>query len=104
MKPPQSFYDFTLQFHQDLDLVHPDWADKPNGRDGLYESFARHFGDQAVRELIVYFKQLLSDPQIDLGTLWFEESKADWIIPDEGVRWLFNDFIEWAESERWHRK
>ncbi len=100
MKPPQSFYDFTLQFHQDLDLVYPDWADKPNGRDELYQSFMHNFGNHAVQELIIYFRQLLSDPQIDLGSLWFEESKADWVIPDEGVRLLLEDFLNWEKNAK----
>jgi hypothetical protein len=32
MKPPQAFRDFTLQFHQDIDLVYPDWGSDTNGR------------------------------------------------------------------------
>ena len=98
MKPPQSFYDFTLQFHQDLDVVHPGWADTPDGRYAIYESFARRYGDQAVRELVTYCEKLLADDKIDLGTLWFNESKADWVIPDKGVRFLFEDFLGWAAS------
>ena len=101
MKPPQSFYDFTLQFHQDLDLVYPDWSsDIPGGRDELYEDFRQWYGDHAVQELSQYFKKLLSRDDVHLGSLWFKKSKADWIIPNEGVRWLFSDFIEWAESAR----
>lgn len=99
MTPPQSFYDFTLQFHQDLDLVHPDWAsDVPDGRKCIYESFAGQYGEQAVGELAKYFRDLLADEEIDLGTLWFEKSKADWVIPDEGVRFLLRDFLDWAAS------
>lgn len=98
MKPPQSFYDFTLQFHQDLDLVYPGWADTPDGRRGIYEGFAARYGDQAVRELAKYCKRLLAENETDLGTLWFNESKADWVIPDEGVRFLFEDFLDWVAS------
>lgn len=96
MKPPQSFYDFTLQFHQDLELVHPDWADTPDGRKGIYESFRQRYGNQAVRELAKYCKERLADKESDLGSIWFNESKADWVIPDEGVRFLFKDFLDWA--------
>ncbi len=98
MTPPKSFYDFTLQFHQDLDLVHPGWPDTPNGRDDIYESFAMRYGDQAVRELVTYCERLLADDKTDLGSLWPKESKADWVIPDEGVRFLFRDFLGWAAS------
>lgn len=62
MKPPQSFYDFTLQLHQDLDLVYPAWdSDRPDGRHEIYEDFRQVYGDQAVRELAKYGKELLSD-------------------------------------------
>ena len=98
MKPPQSFYDFTLQFHQDLDVVHPGWADTPHGRKEIYEGFAMRYGDQAVRELVPYCEKLLADSETDLGSLWFKESKGDWVIPDEGVRFLFKDFLGWAAS------
>lgn len=56
------------------------------------------YGDQAVRELANYGKKLLADTQTDLGALWFRESKADWVIPDAGVRFLFEDFLGWAAS------
>jgi len=50
MKPPQAFRDFTLQFHQDIDLVYPDWgSDSPTARHDIYESFRRSYGDRAVR-------------------------------------------------------
>lgn len=98
MTPPQSFYDFTLQFHQDLDLVHPDWAsDIPGARRGIYESFRQRYGDRAVAELATYFRRLLGDEKVDLGTLWFEESKADWVISEAGLRRLFGDFLAWAD-------
>jgi len=98
---PQSFYDFTLQFHQDLDLVHPDWAsDTPDGRKELYEDFRQGCGDQAVSELSSFFKQLRTDQDVDLESLWFKESKADWIIPEKGLRLLFKDFEDWAASLR----
>ena len=99
MKPPQSFYDFTLQLHQDLDLVYPGWdSDKPGARHGVYEDFRQGYGDQAVQELAKYGEKLLADNGTDLGSLWFKESKADWGIPDEGVRFLFKDFLGWAAS------
>ncbi len=99
MKPPQSFYDFTLQLHQDLDLVYPGWdSDKPDARYEIYEDFRQGYGDQAVRELAKYCQKLLADNETDLGSLWFKESKADWVIQDEGVRFLFNDFLGWANS------
>ena len=99
MKPPQSFYDFTLQLYQDLDLVYPGWdSDRPGARYEIYEDFRQGYGDQAVRELAKYGKELLADNEADLGTLWFNESKADWVIPDEGVRFLLKDFVDWAAS------
>lgn len=60
MTPPKSFYDFTLQFHQDLDAVHPGWADTPDGRNQIYEDFLQGYGDQAVRELVTYCEKLLA--------------------------------------------
>ena len=99
MKPPQAFHDFTLQFHQDLHLVYPDWlSDSPTARHDIYESFRQAYGDQAVRELHAFFDRLLSDKHADLGTLWFKESKADWIISNEGIRLLLKDFQAWASS------
>lgn len=101
MKPPQAFYDFTLQFHQDLHLVYPGWASEaPNARHEIYESFRRRYGDQAVRELSAFFDRLLSDEHADLEDLWFKESKADWVISSEGIRRLFKDFQAWASSLR----
>lgn len=98
MKPPQSFYDFTLEFHQDIDLVHPNWSSEaPNGRHEIYEDFRQRYGDQAVDELVRYFKRLLSDANADLESLWFKESKADWVISEEGLRKLFEDFAAWAK-------
>ena len=99
MKPPQAFYDFTLQLHQDLDLVYPGWASEaPNARWELYEDFRQGFGDQAVQELAVYFKRLLNDKNSNLESIWSRESKADWMFGDEGVRQLFEDFEAWASS------
>jgi hypothetical protein len=98
MTPPKSFYDFTLQFHQDLDAVHPGWADTLGGRNQIYEDFRQGYGDHAVRELVTYCEKLLADKKTDLGSLWRKESKADWVIPDEGVRFLFRDFLGWAAS------
>lgn len=98
MTPPKSFYDFTLQFHQDLDVVHPGWAETSDGRNQIYEDFRQGYGDQAVRELATFCEKLLADKEIDLGSLWFKESKADWVIQDEGVRFLFNDFLRWKTS------
>ena len=99
MKPPQSFYEFTLQFHQDLDLVYPDWSTTPHGRDEIYEGFAMRYGTQAVAELSEFMGALLVNREADLGSLWFNESKADLIIQDEGVRFLFKDFLSWAASQ-----
>ncbi len=99
MKPPQSFYDFTLQLHQDLDLFYPEWdSDKPGARYAIYEDFRQGYGDQAVRELAKFGEKLLADNKTDMGTFWFHESKADWVIPDKGVRFLFKDFVGWAAS------
>ena len=101
MKPPQAFRDFTLQFHQDIDLVYPDWgSDSPTARHGIYKSFRRRYGDEAVRELNAFIDRLLSDEHVDLEDLWFKESKADWVISSEGVRRLFEDFQAWAHSLR----
>jgi len=61
MKPPKAFYDFTLQLHQDLDLVYPEWdSDRPEARHEIYEDFRQGYGDQAVRELAKYGKKTLS--------------------------------------------
>ena len=99
MKPPQSFYDFTLQFHQDLDLVYPDWAsDSPHARRELYEDFRQRYGDHAVTALAAYFRRLLNDEDVDLESLWFKASKADWVISEQGLRRLFEDFEAWASS------
>jgi len=101
MKPPQAFRDFTLQFHQDIDLVYPDWgSDSPTARHDIYESFRERYGDQAVRELSIFVDRLLSDEHVDLEEFWFKESKADWVISSEGVRRLFEDFQAWAYSLR----
>lgn len=99
MTPPQAFYDFTLQFHQDLHLTHPDWAsDSPTARHDIYEGFRQRYGDQAVRDLGAFFGRLLSDENIDLDSFWFKESKADWVISEKGIRRLCEDFEAWASS------
>lgn len=99
MKPPKSFYDFTSQFHQDLELVYPGWASEPSSaRHELYGDFRRRFGDDAVNELAAYFRLLLNDKTSDLETLWSRESKADWVISENGLRRLFSDFEAWASS------
>lgn len=99
MKPPKAFHDFTLQFHQDLELVYPGWAsESSSARQELYEDFLQGFGDRAVNELAAYFRLLLADSEIDLESLWFEESKADWVISEKGLRRLFRDFEVWASS------
>ena len=101
MKPPQAFRDFTLQFHQDIDLVYPDWgSDSHIARHDIYTSFRRRYGDEAVRELSAFFDRLLPDEHADLEDLWFKESKADWVISSEGIRRLFKDFQAWASSLR----
>lgn len=101
MRPPQSFYDFTRQMHQDLDLVYPDWSsDKPGGRHDLYQDFRQGYGDRAVRELAGFFERLRTDPHADLESLWFKESKADWVLSEDGLRMLFEDFENWAASPR----
>lgn len=71
------------------------WVD---GRIQIYEDFRQGYGDQAVRELATYCEELLADSETDLGSLWFTESKADLVIQDEGVRFLFNDFLGWIGS------
>ena len=99
MKPPQAFYDFTLQFDQDLHLVYPDWAsESPTARHDIYKNFRRTYGDQAMRDLSDFSRRLLSDENLDLESLWSKESKADWVIPEEEIRRLFNDFEAWASS------
>lgn len=101
MKPPQSFYDFTLLFHQDLDLTHPDWNSvAPTGRHDIYNSFRQRYGDEAVRELNAFLDRLMSDEHVDLEDFWFRESKADWIFHRKGIRRLFEDFQAWASSVR----
>ena len=101
MKPPQAFHDFTLQFHQDLELAHPGWAsEEPLARYEIYEGFRQGYGDRAINELVVYFRCVLNDKDADLESLWFKESKADWVISEEGLRRLFKDFETWASSLR----
>jgi hypothetical protein len=96
---PQAFYDFTLQFHQDIDLVYPDWAsDAPTARHEIYQNFRRRYGDQAVRDMNAFTERLLSDERTDLNTFWFKESKSDWVISDDGIRRLLKDFQKWASS------
>jgi hypothetical protein len=99
VKPPKSFYDFTSQFHQDLELVYPGWALESSGaRHELYDDFRQRFGEDAVKELAAYFRLLLTDKDSSLGALWFRESKADWVISGKGLRRLFSDFEAWASS------
>ncbi|MDM7931572.1 hypothetical protein [Tabrizicola sp.] len=99
MRTPQAFYNFTLQFPQGLDLVYPDWAsDAPTARHEIYQSFRQRYGDQAVRDLNAFSERLLSDERADLEALWFKESKADWVISNEGIRLLLKDFQTWASS------
>lgn len=101
MRPPQSFYDFTLQMHQDLDLIYPDWAsDRPDGRHEFYEDFRQRYGDRAVSELAGFFEQLRTDSRADFESLWFKESKADWVLSKDDLRRLFEDFENWAASLR----
>ncbi|MDO5643519.1 MAG: hypothetical protein Q4G26_14185 [Paracoccus sp. (in: a-proteobacteria)] len=101
MKPPQSFRDFTMQFHQDIGLVYPDWgSESPTARHDIYKSFRRRFGDPAIHELSIYLNELIADEHANLEELWFKESKADWIISSEGIRRLFKDFQDWASSIR----
>lgn len=97
MKPPQSFLDFTKEFHQDLDLVHPGWAeDAPQGRYEIFEDFRQRYGDAAVQELAAYFKRMRAEPDHVLRALWFRKSKAEWVVPGAGVRRIFEEFEAWA--------
>jgi hypothetical protein len=99
VKPPKSFYDFTSQFHQDLELVYPGWASESTGaRRDLYEDFRQRFGEDAVNELAAYFRLLLTKKDSNLAALWFREFKADWVISGKGLRRLFSDFGAWATS------
>ena len=99
MKPPQAFHDFTLQFHQDIDLVHPNWfSDNLTALHDIYNSFRRRYGDDAVRELNAFFDKLLSNEHVDLEEFWAKESKADWFFSSGGTRWFFKDFQAWASS------
>lgn len=92
---PQSFYDFSLQFHADMNLTHPDL---PSFR-RLYEGFRTRHGDNAVKELAAYLKRLRADSQVDLEAVWYD-SKADMLFPEQGLRQLFEDFEVWAASLR----
>ena len=99
MKPPQAFYGFTLQLHQDLDLVYPDWSSEASdARRELYEDFRQGFGNRAVEELSAYFGRLLDGKDADLATLWTNESRADWLFDGKGVRRLLEDFRAWASA------
>lgn len=97
MPAPQSFRDFTLQLHQDLDLVYPGWLSEASGaRRELYQDFRLNFGAQAVNELAAYLSDLLNDAEADLEAHWEANSKADWIFDEAGLRWLYRDFVRWA--------
>jgi hypothetical protein len=99
VKTPQAFYDFTLQFHQDLDLVYPEWAaESSTVRHKIYDSFRQRYGAQAVRDLDAFIGRILADVGVDLETLWLHESKADWVLSDQGIRRLLVDFQDWAAS------
>lgn len=99
VKPPQAFYDFTLQLHQDLDLVYPGWSSEASdARRELYEDFRQGFGDRAVEELSAYFGLLLNDEYADLEALWTKESRADWLFDRQGIRRLLEDFRTWASA------
>lgn len=97
MKTPQAFYDFSRQFHQDLNLIYPEGA-SDSVRHEIYDSFRQQFGDEAVRDVDGFFGNLLSDEGVDLESFWFTESKADWAISDQGVRLLLQDFRAWAAA------
>ncbi|GHD98960.1 hypothetical protein U879_00180 [Defluviimonas sp. 20V17] len=97
MPAPQAFRDFTLQLHQDLYLVYPGWLSEASGaRHELYQGFRLRFGDQAVKELAAYLRYLLNDAEADLAAHWMENSKADWLFDEAGLRWLYADFARWA--------
>ena len=99
MKRPQAFYEFTLQLHQDLDLVYPDWSSEASdARRELYEDFRQGFGNRAVEELSACFGRLLDGKDADLETLWTNESRADWLFDGKGVRRLLEDFRAWASA------
>ncbi len=51
-----------------------------------------------MNELAAYFRTLLNDETSDFETLWFRESKADWVISGKGLQRLFSDFEAWASS------
>lgn len=100
-RPPQSFRDFSLQFHQDLELVHPGFLSGfPGSLHGLYESFRQQHGDRAVRELAAYFGRLLADEHVHLESLWFRKSSADLVLSEAALRRMFEDFAAWAASLR----
>ena len=97
MKPPQSFLDFTKEFHQDLGLVHPGWAENtPQVRHVMYADVRQRYGDAAVRDLAAYFTRMLAEPDHVLGALWCRKSEAEWGLPGEGVRRIFEEFGDWA--------
>ena len=99
MKTPKAFYDFSRQFHQDLNLVYPEWAAEFSSvRHEIYDSFRQQFGDQAVRDLDGFFGNLVSVENADVESFWFTESKSDWAISEQGVRLLFQDFRAWAAA------
>ncbi|MEX5729780.1 hypothetical protein Ga0609869_003133 [Rhodovulum iodosum] len=99
MKPPQAFYDFTLQLHQDLDLVYPGWSSEASdARRELYEDFRQGFGDRSVAKLSAYFGLLLNDEYADLEAIWTKESRADWLFERQGIRRLLEDFRAWASA------
>lgn len=101
MKPPQAFRGFAMQFHQDRGPVDPDWGSEcPAARRDICRSFRQRQGDPAVRDLYDFLKELPADGHADLKELRFKESKADRVIPGEGIRRLFKEFQDWASSIR----
>lgn len=98
MRTPNSFQDFTRQFHQDVELVHPGcWSDDPDARNSIYEDFKELHGKVIVDELAAFFHELIDSPDIDLEKLWNKFGKSDFILKSEGVQNLIHDFLHWSQ-------
>lgn len=93
MTPPPSFYDLTLQFHADMDLIYTDIASFRS----IYEGFRTVHGDDAVKEVAFYFGQLLADNDADLAAVWYG-GNADTLFSTIELRRIFEDFGAWAAS------
>ncbi|MEL6914516.1 MAG: hypothetical protein AAFP13_08440 [Pseudomonadota bacterium] len=70
----------------------------PDSFVSIYESFLGQYGMASVLELDSYFEALLRTKDTDLGELWWQESKADYIFDHNAVRMLATDYRKWVAA------